>query len=147
PERDPDELWFSGKMHEIWPRLWIYPYWYTWIALTRYGKQVRRIAALEQIFNVMVWVVIHVVLFRAGMGIKVLYIYWIPLAILNFVINPITRGYEHAPQTFYPEDDPRRRDMRTNSITIANPLFGWLCANMSYHVEHHAYPRVPFFNV
>jgi fatty acid desaturase len=26
-------------------------------------------------------------------------------------------------------------------------VFGWLCANITFHVEHHAYPRCPFYNL
>ena len=146
-ERDPDNYYFSGKMRHMWLRIWIYSYWYTRIALTRYGKRVRSVVLIEQAFNLVLWTVVHIVLFRAGMAIKALYIFWLPVAVLALVINPITRGYEHAPLTLYDKEDPRRLDMRTNAITIANPVYGWLCANLSYHVEHHAYPRCPFFNL
>jgi beta-carotene hydroxylase len=102
---------------------------------------------LEQAVNLGFWVVIHAVLIYLGLGSKLLYIFWLPVVVVAFVINPLTRGYEHSPITLYPQNDPRRRDMSRNSITIANPWFGWTCANINYHVEHHAYPRCPFFNL
>jgi beta-carotene hydroxylase len=147
PERDPDEYYFSGELWQIGPRIWRYYEWYTRIALTRYGKRVRDTVLVEQGINFALWAVIHVVLFQMGLGIKVLYIFWLPMVVVAFIINPITRGYEHAPITLYPKEDPRRRDMSRNSITVANPWLGWLCANITYHVEHHAYPRCPFFNL
>ena len=147
PERDPDEYYFSGKLHQIWLRIWRYYEWYTRIALTRYGKQVRNTVIMEQLFNVAVWAVIHVALIMAGMGLKALFIFWLPLAVVALVINPITRGYEHAPITLYDKDDPRRLDMSANAITVSNPWYGWACANITYHVEHHAYPSCPFYNL
>lgn len=147
PERDPDEYYFSGKLGQIWLRLWRYYEWYTYLALTRYGKRVRNIVLTEQGINLGIWAVIHVILFSMGLGSKVLYIFWLPLAIVALIINPITRGYEHSPITLYPKDDPRRRDMSKNAITIANPWLGWLWANITYHVEHHSYIRCPFYNL
>lgn len=147
PERDPDEYYFSGKLHQIWLRIWRYYEWYSRIALTRYGKRVRNIVLVEQGINFGVWAVVHLVLFDMGMGIKALYIFWLPLAVVALIINPITRGYEHAPITLYPKGDPRRRDMSKNAITVANPVLGWLCANITYHVEHHSYLRCPFYNL
>jgi fatty acid desaturase len=40
------------------------------------------------------------------------------------------------------------RDHRLNSRTvILNPLFAWMYINMNYHVEHHMFPMVPFYNL
>jgi beta-carotene hydroxylase len=147
PERDPDEYYFAGKLSQIWPRIWRYYEWYTRIALTRYGRDVRRTVLIEQGINFALWAAIHVLLFAIGIGVKILFIFWLPLLVVIVLVNPITRGYEHSPITLYPKDDPRRRDMSMNTITVANPWFGLLCANITYHVEHHAYPRCPFFNL
>lgn len=147
PERDPDEYYFSGSLWQIFPRIWRYYEWYTRIALTRYGRDVRGTVLREQAFNLGIWAAAHVALWQMGEGFKIVYLFWLPLAVVALVINPLTRGYEHSPITLYPKDDPRRRDMSQNSITIANPWLGWTCANITYHVEHHAYPRCPFFNL
>ncbi|WNG36313.1 hypothetical protein F0U61_23535 [Archangium violaceum] len=147
PERDPDEYYFAGDLGDIWPRLWRYYEWYTRQALTRYGRRVRNRVLVEQGFNLLVWAVIHVVLISQGLGLKLLWIFWVPMAVVTFIINPITRGYEHSPITLYPPGDPRKRDMSQNTITVANPVLGWLWANITYHVEHHAYPRCPFYNL
>lgn len=147
PERDPDEYYFSGNTSQIWLRIWRYYEWYTRIALTRYGKKVRNIVLTEQGINFAIWGVIHAVLIAQGMGMKVVWIFWAPLAVVSLIINPITRGYEHAPITMYPKGDPRRLDMAKNSITIANPALGWFWANITYHVEHHSYVRCPFYNL
>ena len=107
----------------------------------------RRTVIAEQVTNVAVWAIVHYVLISQGMGIKVLFIFWLPIAFVALVINPLTRGYEHAPITLYPANDPRQFDMSKNAITVNNPVFGWLCANISFHVEHHAMPGCPFYNL
>lgn len=147
PERDPDEYYFSGKLNQIWLRIWRYYEWYTRIALTCYGKQVSWAVIIEQIVNLAFWVVIHAVLVYSGMGIKALFIFWIPLAFVALIINPITRGYEHAPLTLYEGDDPHKKDMQKNTITVDNFWLGLLWAGITYHVEHHAYPKCPFYRL
>ena len=147
PDRDPDEYYFAAGLKDIWLRIWLYYEWYTRISLTKYGMKVRWTVLAEQVANITVWLVVHTAVIRMGLGVKMLFIFWLPIALLAFVINPITRGYEHAPITLYSENDPRRRDMSKNAITVSNPVFGWLCANMSFHVEHHSVPRCPFYNL
>lgn len=40
------------------------------------------------------------------------------------------------------------RDHRLNTRTVLmNPVFNFLYANMNYHIEHHMYPMVPFYNL
>jgi fatty acid desaturase len=115
--------------------------------LTKYGTRVRWTVLAEQVTNVTVWLLLHVLVISQGLGVKMLFIFWLPMAFVALVINPITRGYEHAPITLYPPNDPRRRDMSKNAITVSNPVLGWLCANITFHVEHHSYPRCPFYNL
>jgi len=146
-DRDPDHYYFAAELKDIWMRIWRYYEVYTRISLTKYGTRVRRTVIAEQVTNVAVWAIVHYVLISQGMGIKVLFIFWLPIAFVALVINPLTRGYEHAPITLYPPNDPRQFDMSKNAITVNNPVFGWLCANISFHVEHHAMPGCPFYNL
>lgn len=147
PERDPDEYYFSGKLSQVWFRIWRYVLWYSGIALTRYGKKVRNTVIIEQIINLLFLALVHGVLYHFGMLEKIIYIFWLPISVTVLVINPITRGYEHSPLTLYPQDDERKRDIKTNTISVTNPLFNWLCANIGLHAEHHSYPRCPFYNL
>jgi fatty acid desaturase len=147
PDRDPDEYYFSGELKQIWMRIWRYYEWYTRISLTKYGTRVRGVVLAEQITNLSVWLLVHAVVIGMGLGVKMLFIFWLPIAFVALVINPITRGYEHAPITLYPAGDPRKRDMSKNAITVNNPVLGWLSANITFHVEHHAVPRCPFYNL
>lgn len=147
PDRDPDEYYFAAELKDIWLRIWRYYEWYTRISLTKYGTRVRWTVLAEQLTNVGVWVLVHAVVISMGLGVKMLFIFWLPIAFVALVINPITRGYEHAAITLYPPNDPRRRDMSKNAITVSNPVLGWLCANITFHVEHHSTPRCPFYNL
>lgn len=147
PERDPDEYYFAGELRQIWLRLWRYYEWYTRIALTKYGKRVRRTVLIEQGINFALWGVVHAVFISQGAWEKPIFLYWLPMVVVVFIINPIARGYEHSPITLYPKGDPRKLDMTKNTITVASPLLGALTANINYHVEHHAYPRCPAYNL
>jgi beta-carotene hydroxylase len=147
PDRDPDEYYFAAELKDIWLRIWRYYEWYTRISLTKYGTRVRWTVLAEQVTNVSVWLLVHAVVIGQGLGVKMLFIFWLPIAFVALVINPITRGYEHAAITLYPPNDPRRRDMSKNAITVNNPVLGWLCANITFHVEHHSTPRCPFYNL
>jgi beta-carotene hydroxylase len=147
PERDPDEYYFAGKLSQVWFRIWRYLEWYTMIALTRYGKTIRNTVLIELVFNLAVVALIHYVLYYFGMLEKVIYTTWLPMAVVALVINPITRGYEHAPLTLYPDGDERKLDMSVNTISVTNPFYNLLCANIGLHAEHHAYPRCPFYNL
>jgi fatty acid desaturase len=45
-------------------------------------------------------------------------------------------------------DCPDTEDMFANTrTTMTNRLVRWVTWNASYHVEHHAYPTVPFHNL
>ena len=108
PDRDPDEYYFAAELKDIWLRIWRYYEWYTRISLTKYGTRVRWTVLAEQVTNVAVWLLVHAVLISQGMAVKALFIFWLPIAFVALVINPITRGYEHAPITLYPPNDPRK---------------------------------------
>jgi fatty acid desaturase len=39
-------------------------------------------------------------------------------------------------------------DHRLNTRTVVfNPVFAWMYMNMNYHIEHHMFPMVPFYNL
>lgn len=39
-------------------------------------------------------------------------------------------------------------DHRENTRNVmVNPFFGFLCMNMHYHLDHHMFPQVPFYNL
>jgi fatty acid desaturase len=40
------------------------------------------------------------------------------------------------------------KDHRMSTRTvILNPLFSFLYSNMEYHIEHHIFPKIPFYNL
>ena len=65
-------------------------------------------------------------------------IYWIVPALLG---QPLLRAYLLAEHTGCPLVPDMLRNTRT---TTSNALVRWLAWNMPYHVEHHAYPALPF---
>jgi beta-carotene hydroxylase len=147
PGKDPDEKFFAGGIRWVWVRYWQNFSWHTYLSLTKYGPQVRRVVVLEQLSNCAFWAAVHLVLYRFGMLHEALFIFWIPAATIILVIGPVTRAYEHLPLAHYAPEDARRFDIATNTVTVTNRLLGLFWANITYHVEHHSYPRVPFYRL
>jgi beta-carotene hydroxylase len=147
PEKDPDDRFFAGGIRWVWPRYWQNFSWHTYLALTAYGPRVRRVVLLEQFCNFAFWAVVHIVLYQFGMLREALFIFWIPASTIILVVGPITRAYEHLPLAHYSPDDPRRYDISTNTVTVTSRALGLFWANITYHVEHHSYPRIPFYRL
>jgi fatty acid desaturase len=147
PGKDPDEHFFAGGIRWVWIRYWQNFSWHTYLSLTKYGPRVRRVVVLEQLANCGFWAAVHLVLYQFGMLREALFIFWIPAAVIILVIGPVTRAYEHLPLAHYAPEDARRFDIASNTVTVTNRLLGLFWANITYHVEHHSYPRVPFYRL
>ncbi len=73
-----------------------------------------------------------------GLGSAAALIYWLgPLALGQ----PALRAFLMAEHTGCPLVPDMLRNTRT---TRSNPAVRWLAWRMNYHVEHHAYPALPF---
>jgi len=147
PGKDPDEKFFAAGIRMVWFRYWQNFSWHTYLSLTKYGPKVRRVVLLEQLCNVAFWTGVHVVLVQFGMLREALFIFWIPAATIILVVGPVTRAYEHLPLAHYSPTDERRLDIAYNTVTVTSRLLGLFWANITYHVEHHSYPRIPFYNL
>jgi fatty acid desaturase len=147
PGKDPDEMFYAKGIRWAWFRYWQNLSWHTFLTLTKYGPKARRAVVIEQIMNLAFWAGVHVVLYQFGMLREALFIFWIPAAAIILVIGPVTRVYEHLPLALYAPDDNRRFDLASNTVTVTNRLLGLFWANITYHVEHHSYPRVPFYRL
>jgi fatty acid desaturase len=87
-----------------------------------------------------IYLVAYVSLFAVSMQIRsdhLLFLWIIPV----LVGQPFLRAFLLAEHTLCPLVPEMLKNTRT---TITNPVLRWLCWNMNYHVEHHAYPAVPF---
>jgi fatty acid desaturase len=147
PGKDPDEMFYAGGIRWVWFRFWQNLSWHTYLSLTQYGPKARRVVLLEQLTNLAFWTGVHLVLYHVGMLREALFIFWIPAATIILVIGPVTRAYEHLPLAHYAADDARRFDIASNTVTVTSRALGLFWANITYHVEHHSYPRVPFYRL
>jgi len=70
---------------------------------------------------------------------------------LMFVVGPRFYGGFFAQAfnlTQHAGLDEDVRDHRLNTLTVyVNPVFNFLYASMNYHIEHHMFPMVPFYNL
>lgn len=147
PDKDPDDMFYSKGIRRSWPRYWRNFTWHTYLTLTQYGPKARKLVIIEQLTNLAFWVGVHVALYQFGMLREAIFIFWIPAATIILVIGPVTRVYEHLPLALYAPDDNRRFDIASNTVTVTSRLLGLFWANITYHVEHHSYPRVPFYRL
>jgi beta-carotene hydroxylase len=143
PKQDPDEWFYAGGPVLVYLREILFLPYFTWISLVRYGSAVRRVVVLELIGTTVLWVGASAWLLYLGLTHVLLWGVAVPMFVLAAVINPISRGYEHHPMARLERGDGRREDLRFNTVTVTSRLLGLLWANITYHVEHHLYPRVP----
>lgn len=143
--RDPDS-WFyaAGPRWSHWRECLFLPR-FVWLSLVwPLSKQARVRVCVELTANLLGHALLLIGLFQWGRLDVAVFAMALPMVALGCIFNPLARGAEHAPLAHLSADDPRRQDIRCNTVTVANRVWGLAWANITYHVEHHLYPRVPF---
>jgi fatty acid desaturase len=146
-ERDPDEWNYAGGVKWMFLRIAVFVPRFTYFSLVRYGSKVRNLVLRELVFNLLTMVALGVWFASMGMLYQFVLIFILPVLLLALLINPISRGYEHFPMATLGSEDEQRLDLAQNTITIPSRVLSLIWANINYHVEHHVYPGVPFFNL
>lgn len=145
---DPDEWFYEGGPRQLFLRECLFMPRFIWLSLLRMpAGETRSRVARELAFNAVTHAALIAALLASGATDLLLYAYALPMAWLALVFNPISRGYEHLPMASLPPDDLRRGDLRCNTISVTSRVVGVLWANIGFHVEHHMYPRVPFYRL
>jgi beta-carotene hydroxylase len=147
PKRDPDEWYYAGGPRQLWFREMLFMPYFTILPLIRYGAEVRNRVLRELITHIVLWSVGISGLILLG---QLDFLIWgiaLPMAGLAFIISPISRGFEHYPLSTLPQGDKKRFDLHQNSVTLTSSLMGFLWVNITLHVEHHLFPRIPFFSL
>ena len=147
PVQDPDEWHYVDGRRWLVPRIATFAGRFTWLSMTRYGPEVRGMVLRELLFNLGSMAAIAAAFAWYGRFDLFLLIVVAPLLLLTMIINPISRGYEHYPMATLGDDHHGRLDLARNTITVTSPTISLLWANINYHVEHHIYPAVPFYNL
>ncbi|MEW5754898.1 MAG: fatty acid desaturase [Pseudomonadota bacterium] len=148
PDKDPDEWFYAAGVRWLFLREMLFLPRFIYESLgSRLPERLRQQVWRELAFNTVSWLI----LLAAAMHFDALG--WfvmaclLPMALLALVINPISRGYEHFPMAEMIGAEPQRLDLRANTVTVTSKLLGLLWANITYHVEHHVYPNVPFYRL
>lgn len=149
PEKDPDEWFYERGPVQLFIREGLFLPRFVYMSLTRthVKPSMRRAIVFELIFNIASYAALIVFLVAAGWTWVLIFGFLLPMLWLALVLNPISRGFEHYPLSLLNENDPARRDLRHNTVTVTSPVMGFLWANITYHVEHHLFPRVPFYRL
>ncbi|GAB1255548.1 hypothetical protein NBRC116494_00500 [Aurantivibrio plasticivorans] len=147
--KDPDEWNYGGgTVLSMLLRIMTFVPRFVFISTTRYGNLVAKRVLVELLTNIITWLLLGVTLIYTGHGAEFFLIFVLPLLILAVVINPASRGYEHFPLVYMKQDDQfLRADIAKSTVSVTHPVFSILWANINYHVEHHVYPGVPFYNL
>ncbi len=126
------------------------PYWWgQWRALFRHAsnrisepyihRQEQRALAWEARAYLAVYTALMLSALSApAIAYWLLLFWWLPAV----VCMPMLRMFLLAEHTGCAQVPDMLRNSRT---TLSNPLIRWLCWNMNYHAEHHAYAAIAFF--
>jgi beta-carotene hydroxylase len=147
PKKDPDDWYYAGGKKQLFFREMLFMPYFIVLSLRDFGPETRKTVSRELAVTVCVWGLLLGGLLYAGLFRVALSGFLIPMAWLAVVISPIARGYEHYPMADLGSADPRRKDIHANTVTVTNPVVGFFWANINYHVEHHLFPKVPFFSL
>lgn len=148
-EKDPDEWFYERGPLKLFIRECLFLPRFIFLSLTRahIKPNMRRAIMLELVFNIASYAALIIGLVAIGWERVLIFGFLLPMLWLALVLNPISRGFEHYPLSMLSESDPHRRDLRHNTVTVTSPIMGFLWANITYHVEHHLFPRVPFYRL
>ena len=147
-DKDPDEWFYEGGRAQLFLREGLFMPRFIFLSLKRPDlADSRRKIVAELIGNLALYAALFGVLLAYGAVDIALFGFVLPMLLLALVFNPISRGYEHYPMASLSHDDVCREDLRFNTITVTSRVIGVLWANINYHVEHHMYPRVPFYRL
>ncbi len=151
PDKDPDEWFYAGGVRWLFIREMLFLPRFVYESLgARLPERLRQQVRHELAFNSLSWLVLLSVSIYTDLIGWFVMAFLLPMVLLACVINPLSRGYEHFPlaeMAGSDASDAGRFDLRTNTVTITSPLLGFLWANITYHVEHHVYPNVPFYRL
>jgi fatty acid desaturase len=110
-----------------------------YVALTRGTSQQRRQVILEQGLVLLIVAAVFAACWRYGHLAALAHVWLIPLTFAAVLGN--VRGWAEHTQT-----RGGHPLMETRTVT-SNPLFSFLNLNLNYHLEHHLFPGVPWYNL
>jgi beta-carotene hydroxylase len=146
--QDPDEWFYEGGTRQLFLRECLFMPRFVVLSLKRVPAGVARQRIVGELaFNAITHAALIAALIYFNQWNALIYAYALPMAWLALVFNPISRGYEHYPMAGLTAGDARRSDLRSNTISVTSRSMGALWANIGFHVEHHMYPRVPFYRL
>lgn len=147
PTEDPKRHHLSPKRNARWlkalyftPALFFLYFRAARREAATYDRGLRRRIAGERTLNVAVHAAAALVLYRAGGWGPLLRLYLVPYLFgfpLAFGLNRLGQHYEVSPS------DPARWGTRMRPSRLWDLLFLW----SAYHLEHHYFPGVPFYNL
>ncbi|MEW5765069.1 MAG: fatty acid desaturase family protein [Acidobacteriota bacterium] len=147
PTEDPKRNRLSPKKNARWLKVLYFTPALFWIYFhaaaeetATYEKALRRRITIERLFALLVHAAAAGAIFLAGGFPLLLRLYLVPYLFgfpLAFGLNRLGQHYDIAPE------DPARWGTRMRPSRLWDAFFLW----SSYHLEHHYFPGVPFYNL
>jgi fatty acid desaturase len=148
-ENDPDEIHnFSSKraLLSIAFYLWLFGgtlwYFFAYVPFTAWrmaGAKQRRDIAVEYAIMAVIYGSMVLAAIRFGYLITLVHYWFIPILVATFYGN--IRGWAEHMLTI-----PGHPLTETRTVT-SNPVLGFLNLNLNYHLEHHLFPAMPWYNL
>jgi len=141
-EQDPDNFIHDAPLWQIplrWPNFDLY-YLYSFL---RYGGEKRKTHARSLILSAGVFVGVIATLTYLGYGMEVLFLWIVPSRIGLSLVALVFVFLPHYPSnTTAEQNEYQATTIRLGFEWLLTPLFVY----QNYHLIHHLYPTVPFYN-
>ncbi len=144
---DPKRAHLSPKRNARWYKLLYFtPALFVIYALAAareargYSADERKAIRNERVVNVLLHLLIVASLFQIGGGWILFRVYVVPFFLVFpavFVLNRLGQHY----------DVDRSDPANWSTLVNGNPIWHFLFLWSNFHIEHHYYPRVPFYNL
>ncbi len=146
-EDDPKRHWFSPRVNARWYKLlyctpWLMPLYFRAAAreARSYPAELRKRIRSERVVTMAIQFSVMVSLFTLGGIGPVVRIHLVPY----FVVFPIAFTLNRLGQHY--NIDPGN-PLKWATLMKASRLWDFLFLYSNYHLEHHYFPRVPFYNL
>jgi fatty acid desaturase len=146
-EDDPKRHWLSPKRNARWFKLLyctpvLMPLYFTAAAreARSYPEALRRTIKRERLATLVIQLSIAAALWRVGGASAMLRIWFVPYFLVfpvAFTLNRLGQHYNIDPS----------HPLKWSTLMKPSRLWDFLFVYSNYHLEHHYFPRVPFYNL
>ncbi|MBE9549585.1 MAG: fatty acid desaturase [Proteobacteria bacterium] len=139
PDRDPD-FWVSGdNAMQVILRAFLLPFHYLYrVATDLFEDPILRKTHKSSLIYFIISAIFSTAVILSGYGLELLFIGFIPVLLGSFVLGMVFDWIPHHPT--------HQQGRYQNTRVYMFPGLSILTCGQNYHLIHHLYPRVPWYN-